>query len=78
MHRTRNFFFLLVLATILSGCIATRFNLQEGIRSFQVQNYRQAFIRLKPEAAKYPKVGFGFAEKPLKRVGCKNGTNLQI
>ena len=52
MHRTRNFFFLLVLATILSGCITTRFNLQEGIRSFQVQNYRQAFIRLKPEAAK--------------------------
>ena len=27
-------------------------NLREGIRSFQIQNYRQAFIRLIPEAEK--------------------------
>jgi TPR repeat protein len=27
-------------------------NLREGIKSFQIQNYRQAFILLKPEAEK--------------------------
>lgn len=37
---------------LLEGCSANRLNLQEGIQSFQVQNYRQAFIRLKPEAIK--------------------------
>ncbi|MCP0913693.1 MULTISPECIES: tetratricopeptide repeat protein [Legionella] len=36
----------------LSGCSITQINLREGIRSFQVQDYRQAFIRLKPEAEK--------------------------
>ena len=40
------------LCHLLSGCVTSRFNLAEGIRSFQVQNYRQAFIRLKPEAEK--------------------------
>ncbi|WP_423202757.1 tetratricopeptide repeat protein [Legionella yabuuchiae] len=37
---------------LLSGCSFTTMNLQEGIRSFQVQDYRTAFIRLKPEAEK--------------------------
>ncbi|MDP3706442.1 MAG: sel1 repeat family protein [Legionellaceae bacterium] len=37
---------------LLSGCVTSKFNLHEGIRSFQVQDYRQAFIRLKPEAEK--------------------------
>lgn len=43
------FFFGLFL---LSGCVSRDFNLREGIKSFQIQNYRQAFIRLLPEAAK--------------------------
>ncbi len=35
----------------LSGCSAINsLNFHEGIRSFQVQDYRHAFIRLKPEA----------------------------
>ena len=38
-------------AICLTGCFS-QMNLQEGIRSFQVQNYRQAFIRLMPEAEK--------------------------
>jgi TPR repeat protein len=32
--------------------MTSSYNLREGIRSFQVQDYRQAFIRLKPEAKK--------------------------
>lgn len=35
-----------------NGCSITKINLQEGIKSFQEQNYRQAFIRLTPEAEK--------------------------
>ena len=42
----------LLLCTLLSGCMTGAYNLREGIHSFQVQNYRQAFIRLKPEAEK--------------------------
>ena len=38
------------VASLLSGCIGSRMGLSEGIRSFQVQDYRQAFIRLMPEA----------------------------
>lgn len=40
------------ILSILTGCVTGKYNLQEGIRSFQVQDYRQAFIRLKPEAEK--------------------------
>lgn len=36
----------------LSACASSHVNLREGIHSFQIQNYRQAFIRLKPEADK--------------------------
>ena len=36
----------------LNGCVGSGYNLQEGIKSFQVQNYRQAFILLKPVAEK--------------------------
>lgn len=35
----------------LMSCIGHN-NLTEGIRDFRVQNYRQAFIRLTPEAKK--------------------------
>lgn len=42
--------FLCVVA--VSGCAVSHVNLNEGINSFQRQDYRQAFIRLKPEAEK--------------------------
>ncbi len=41
-----------IVVSFLSGCVTHGINLREGIRSFQVQDYRQAFIRLKPEAEK--------------------------
>ena len=37
---------------LLSGCVTSGLNLREGINSFQIQNYRQAFVRLVPEAEK--------------------------
>jgi TPR repeat protein len=37
---------------LLGGCASRGFNLREGIKNFQIQNYRQAFIRLLPEAQK--------------------------
>ncbi|OGV28090.1 MAG: hypothetical protein A3E88_05380 [Legionellales bacterium RIFCSPHIGHO2_12_FULL_35_11] len=40
----------LILTLILTGCYTSKISLHEGIKSFQVQDYRQAFIRLKPEA----------------------------
>ena len=40
------------ISLLLSGCLTTSINLNQGIKSFQVQDYRQAFIRLKPEAEK--------------------------
>ena len=33
-----------------SGCMMHGYNLKTGIENFQVQNYRQSFIRLLPEA----------------------------
>lgn len=36
----------------MAGCSLNTANLREGIHSFQVQDYRQAFIRLKPQAEK--------------------------
>jgi len=42
--------FIICVAGILSGCLAGRMNVAEGIKSFQVQDYRQAFIRLMPSA----------------------------
>ena len=41
----------LCLLVIITGC-ASNLNLQEGIQNFQMQNYRAAFIHLKPEAEK--------------------------
>ena len=34
----------------LSGCFAHVINLRQGIHDFRVEEYRRAFIRLKPEA----------------------------
>lgn len=41
---------LLIMCLIITAC--SNLNLNEGIKSFQVQDYRSAFIRLKPEAQK--------------------------
>jgi len=38
------------LVIFFSGCMTHDYNLKHGIESFQVQDYRQAFIRLLPEA----------------------------
>lgn len=40
-----------LMVCILAAC-TSKMNLQEGIKSFQVQDFRQAFIRLRPEADK--------------------------
>ena len=51
MHLKKLVFALLCCTMLISGCaVTTQLSLSEGIRSFQVQDYRQAFIRLKPEA----------------------------
>jgi TPR repeat protein len=34
------------------GCMTSGYRMRDGIKSFQVQNYRHAFIRLMPEAEK--------------------------
>ena len=40
-----------VILCMLVACTSS-YNLQEGIKSFQVQDFRQAFIRLRPAAEK--------------------------
>ena len=48
--KIKNTLIILVVLS-LSGCAVTsKVNLNQGIRSFQVQDYRRAFIKLKPEA----------------------------
>ncbi len=39
------------LSLSLTACLSS-YNLAEGITSFKLQNYRQAFVRLLPEAKK--------------------------
>ena len=46
------YFWIGIVVWLLSACMNSAMNLREGIKSFQVQDYRQAFIRLKPEAQK--------------------------
>lgn len=43
---------LIPLSLLLSGCLTNSYNLSQGIHSFQIQDYRAAFIRLKPAAEK--------------------------
>ena len=45
-------FKLICIVSLLTSCVTSGLNLREGIRSFKVQDYRQAFIKLKPEAEK--------------------------
>lgn len=42
----------LILLFLLASCVTGSLNLREGIQSFKAQDYRRAFIRLKPEAEK--------------------------
>jgi TPR repeat protein len=43
---------ILFIIPLMIACVKGGLNLQEGINSFRVQDYRRAFIRLKPEAIK--------------------------
>lgn len=52
MHLRVKLLFFICLLSLLSGCMTSAYNLRAGIKSFQIQNYRQAFIRLIPEAEK--------------------------
>ena len=40
-----------MMAALLVAC-TNNMNLEQGIRSFRIQDYRQAFIRLRPAAEK--------------------------
>lgn len=49
----------ILLSGMLSGCLTSSYNLSQGIQSFQIQDYRSAFIRLKPAAEKgYPEAQY--------------------
>ena len=48
MLKPIRFILCMILSALLSACVKNQ--LDEGIHSFQVQDYRQAFIRLKPLA----------------------------
>lgn len=50
MQFFRNICLLVFVASLQLGCIANTISFNEGIKSFKVQDYRQAFIRLKPVA----------------------------
>lgn len=51
MRRTFQWAILFFVLILQSACVMTN-SLQEGITCFREQNYRLAFIRLKPEANK--------------------------
>ncbi len=52
MRRLSRLLIVLMFIPLMAACISSAFNLHEGIQSFKMQDYRRAFIRLKPEAAK--------------------------
>lgn len=53
MRRLFNVLIVVIFISTLSACVVTRANnLREGIDSFRLENYRKAFIRLKPIAEK--------------------------
>ncbi|KTD16298.1 sel1 repeat family protein [Legionella jordanis] len=43
---------LIIILSLAQFACANRSNLVEGIRSFRAEDYRKAFVRLKPEAIK--------------------------
>ena len=51
MHLKRMTLIVIFINSLLVGCSGfNALNFREGIESFRVQDYRRAFIRLKPEA----------------------------
>ena len=52
MYKLMRTCFIIFICSGLSACLnyLRDQNLREGIQSFKVQDYRQAFVRLKPEA----------------------------
>lgn len=52
MRRLSRLLIVLMFIPLMAACISSAYNLHEGIQSFKMQDYRRAFIRLKPEAAK--------------------------
>ena len=42
--------FWIIVMVVTQSCATHTYNLEHGIESFKVQDYRQAFIRLLPEA----------------------------
>lgn len=47
-----NFLIIIICTLIVTSCAPNSVNFMEGIENFRAQNYRTAFIRLKPEAEK--------------------------
>ncbi len=43
---------MMICIPVIVGCVTGALSLREGIQSFKAQDYRRAFIRLKPEAIK--------------------------
>lgn len=43
---------IIIFIPMMAACTTGSVNLREGIHSFRVEDYRRAFIRLKPEAEK--------------------------
>ncbi|HEK3813061.1 TPA: sel1 repeat family protein [Legionella pneumophila] len=52
MQRIFKLFILVIFIPMMAACIHSTLNLREGIQCFKAQDYRKAFIRLKPEAEK--------------------------
>lgn len=45
-------FSIVLLALSMTACLTNNLSVRDGIESFRVQDYRRAFIRLKPAAHK--------------------------
>lgn len=52
MNRLFKLLILVIFIPVLTACLTRSINLHEGINSFRVEDYRKAFVRLKPEAIK--------------------------
>lgn len=52
MRPLRKLLGIILLMPLVISCVTGALNLREGIASFKAQDYRKAFIRLKPEAMK--------------------------
>lgn len=50
MSYFRSITLIIILCSALSACMSNNARLDEGIRCFRAQDYRSAFIRLKPLA----------------------------